>query len=110
LHQLLRELRASARRSAERRRELTGVHLLVLGRTASRAGSSDAAKRRRELERLALALGAHDPERTLARGYALIQDRAGDPLPSAAAAAAAGDLRIRFRDGTLPASVLEADR
>ncbi|PZS08790.1 MAG: exodeoxyribonuclease VII large subunit [Solirubrobacterales bacterium] len=107
LHQLLRELRASARRAGEHGRELAGVHLLVLGRTAVRARSPDAAKRRRELERLALGLAAHDPERTLARGYALVQDGAGEPLPSAAAARRAGDLRLRFRDGSVPARVLE---
>jgi exodeoxyribonuclease VII large subunit len=107
LHQLLRELRASARRACTAGGERAGVHLLVLGRTAERARSSEAAKRRRELERFALALAAHDPDRTLARGYALVQNRSGEPLPSAAAASAARELRLRFHDGVVDATVHE---
>ena len=107
LHQLTRELRAIGRRACASGRERAGVHLLVLGRTAERARSSDAARRRRDLERLALALAAHDPERTLARGYAMVKDRAGEPLTSAAAAREAEDLTVRFHDGELPARVSE---
>jgi exodeoxyribonuclease VII large subunit len=105
LHQLLRELRASTRRAGEHGRELAGVHLLVLGRSATRARGSEAAKRKVELERLALALAAHDPERTLERGYALVQDRTGEPLGSAADARAADELELRFHDGVVPAKV-----
>jgi len=105
LHQLLRELRASARRGIEAGRRRAGVHALVLDRAAGRARTSDQAARRRELERLALALAAHDPERTLARGYALVEDRAGQALGSAAAAHAAHDLRLRFHDGAVEAEV-----
>jgi exodeoxyribonuclease VII large subunit len=105
LHQLLRELRASAKRKGTSGRELAGVHLLVLTRGAGRAGGSGAANRRRELERLMLALAAHDPQRTLARGYALVQDRAGEPLASAAAASATAELRLRFHDGSLDVTV-----
>ena len=71
---------------------------------AARAAGPDAARRRRELERLALALAAHDPERTLARGYALVagpRRRAGRrrrPRP-----ARRGDLRLRFHDGAVGA-------
>jgi exodeoxyribonuclease VII large subunit len=107
LHQVLRELRASARRISDEGRSLAGVHLLVLGRTAARAKSSDAERRRRELGRLALALAAHDPQRTLARGYALVEDTAGQPLSSAGAARAARDLDLRFHDGQVPARVRE---
>ena len=78
LHQRLRELRASARRGTERGRETARGHATVLDRGAARAAGSDRERRRRDLERLALALGAHDPERTLARGYALVTDRDGD--------------------------------
>jgi len=107
LHQLVRELRASARQAAEQRRSLAGRHLLVLGRTQERARTSDQVRRRRELERLSLALAAHDPERTLARGYALVQDRAGEPLTSAAAVRDARELDLRLRDGVVPARVLD---
>jgi exodeoxyribonuclease VII large subunit len=105
LHQLLRELRASARRTTDRGRSDAAVHLLVLQRNAARAQSSDTTKRRSELERLSLALAAHDPDRTLARGYALVQDRAGEPLGSAPAARSAGDIRLRFHDDTIGARV-----
>jgi exodeoxyribonuclease VII large subunit len=107
LHQMLRELRASARRKAVDGRELAGVHLLVLGRSAARAQSSDTTRRRTELERLALALAAHDPERTLERGYALVEDRAGEPLTSAGSARDAVRLTVRFHDGRVPAQVTE---
>jgi exodeoxyribonuclease VII large subunit len=79
----------------------------VISRTSERTQGSEATRRRRELERLALALGAHDPERTLARGYALVQDPAGEPLGSAAAARGARDVRLRFHDGVLGARVEE---
>jgi exodeoxyribonuclease VII large subunit len=102
---MLRELRASAKRAGEQGRMRASTHLLVLRRTAERARASDHAKRTRELERLTLALAAHDPQRTLARGYALVEDRGGEPLGSAVAAREAGDLRLRFHDGTLPARV-----
>jgi exodeoxyribonuclease VII large subunit len=105
LHQKLRELRASARRSCERGHELASMHLLVLGRTATRARGSEQARRRSEVERLALALAAHDPDRTLARGYALVEDRAGEPLSSAGAARAAQRIRLRFHDGRVSAQV-----
>ena len=107
LHQLARELRAAARRGLERRRERAGVHAVVLGRATERARTSERAARGRELQRLALALAAHDPERTLARGYALVEDRAGEALGSAQAARAARDVRLRFHDGVLPATISE---
>jgi exodeoxyribonuclease VII large subunit len=102
------------------------VHTLVLSRKAAvaaldgkragllvkghhdalrRVGSAAILRRRRDLDRLSLALGAHDPQRTLERGYALVQDRAGEPLGSAAAARAAGSLGIRFHDGRVAAEV-----
>jgi exodeoxyribonuclease VII large subunit len=130
LHQLLRELRASARRAAEEGATLARVHTLVLSRKASVAtleadraklvvrrrhdgltSSSEAAlaRRRRDLDQLALALAAHDPARTLARGYALVQDAAGEPLGSAASARTAGDVTLRFHDGRVPARVCETE-
>lgn len=109
LHQLLRELRASARRAADDGGELARVHLLVLVRGAARARASDAGNRERDLARLRLALAAHDPERTLARGYALVANRAGEPLASAAAARSAAELRLRFHDDVLRARVTSPD-
>jgi exodeoxyribonuclease VII large subunit len=74
-------------------------------RTASSAGAlartsaAAAASRRRDLERLALALAAHDPERTLERGYALVEDPVGAPVTSAAAAREQPRLVVRLHDG-----------
>jgi exodeoxyribonuclease VII large subunit len=103
LHQLIRESRASARRTTSAGSELTRVHVLALERSAIRAASIEASRRRADLDRLGLALAAHDPERTLARGYAMVEDRRGEPLPSAAAARAAERLTVRFADGRVHA-------
>jgi exodeoxyribonuclease VII large subunit len=105
LHQLLRELRASARRGVAKGRDHARAHASVLHRATERASTSDRAARGRELQRLALALAAHDPERTLARGYALIEDRAGQALGSADAAREARNVRLRFHDDAVEAEV-----
>src|SRR5204862_7358961 len=105
-HQQVRELRAATRRRLAEGRELAATHLLVITRSADRvardhdhnaaslrirgadprrAGDGAVARRARDLERLALALAAHDPERTLARGYALVEDGDGALVTSAAA-------------------------
>lgn len=105
MHQLLRELRASGRRAAERSQATRSRQLLALERSSARALGPDRAQRARDLERLLLALAAHDPERTMARGYALVRDRDGTPLGSATAARAAVELELRFHDGSVPARV-----
>ena len=107
LHQLLRELRASARRAAARGAERNAIHTTVLRRATERAQGADRTRRARELERLELALAAHDPQRTMARGYALVTDLDGKPLASAAAARDAGRIELRFHDGRVPARVQE---
>jgi exodeoxyribonuclease VII large subunit len=105
LHQLARELRASSRRAIENGRARAAAQASALARATERGRGSERAARERELHRLALALAAHDPERTLARGYALVEDRAGQPLASAAAARAARDIRLRFHDDAVDAEV-----
>ncbi|MGZ4311330.1 MAG: exodeoxyribonuclease VII large subunit [Solirubrobacteraceae bacterium] len=105
LHQLLRELRASARRQAEAGQARAARHATVLERTAVRAADGERTRRGRDLERLALALAAHDPQRTMARGYALVEDRAGLALGSARAARSARELTLRFHDGAVAAEV-----
>jgi len=107
LHQLLRELRASARRGVARERASNATRLLVLRRKAE-AATIDHARRRGDLERLLLALAAHDPERTLARGYALVEDSAGELVTTAARARATGALALRFHDGRVRANVEDA--
>jgi exodeoxyribonuclease VII large subunit len=126
LHQQLREMRASARRRVGDGYGHAGRWALVMGRKAHvaeaervrgaaalhrvpaelrRAAGADRARRARDLERLRIALAAHDPERTLERGYALVEDAAGEVVTGAAAARDAGELGIRFADGRVRARV-----
>jgi exodeoxyribonuclease VII large subunit len=108
LHQHLRETRAGARRRLRGERELTERRLLVLARKSA-AGLAECRERGpRELRRLELALAAHDPQRTLERGYLLAQDAHGEPVASTVEAAKAGALRLRFADGVLPAQIQES--
>ena len=103
LHQRLREIRAAGRRRIEHERRRSATKALVLERKAH-AASSDARAASR-LGALALALAAHDPDRTLERGYALVSDRAGGVVTSAAAARRAGDVRLRFGDAAIDATI-----
>ncbi|MGZ4349700.1 MAG: exodeoxyribonuclease VII large subunit, partial [Solirubrobacteraceae bacterium] len=96
---------ASARRQAEAGQARAARHATVLERTAVRAADGERTRRGRDLERLALALAAHDPQRTMARGYALVEDRAGLALGSARAARSARELTLRFHDGAVAAEV-----
>jgi exodeoxyribonuclease VII large subunit len=105
LHQLVRELRASGRRVPASVLERLRAETRALERHGTRARSADRAARARELERLRLALDAHDPARTLARGYAVVEDDAGTALGSAAAMRAAVRVNVRFHDGSVPAVV-----
>ena len=101
LHQQMREMRASARRRVGDERDLARRHLIVLERKATAATGAGVRERARDLERLRLALDAHDPERTLERGFALVEDDAGEPVTSARRAAELDGLAVRFADGRL---------
>jgi exodeoxyribonuclease VII large subunit len=105
LHQQVRELRASARRGLAERRGLAGTHALVLERKASATTVAARTTRMRALDALSLALTAHDPERTLARGYALVETPSGELVTGAEAARRAGDVDVRFHDGAVRARV-----
>jgi exodeoxyribonuclease VII large subunit len=107
LHQQLREIRAGSRRRVESERRLTEGRAVALERKAASSVLDCRERRPRELARLALALAGHDPQRTLERGYVLAQSASGDPIVSAAGARDAGELRLRFADGTLPARIVE---
>ena len=61
------------------------------------------------LARLSAALAAHDPQRTLERGYALAVDADGEPLATADAIRTANDFDLRMADGTGPARIRDAD-
>ncbi len=107
LHQQVREMRAAGRRRVEREHERTARRALVLERKTAAAVLDCRGRRPRELEQLALALAAHDPQRTLERGYALVQSPAGKPIASAAAARTQTAVQLRFADGTVAAEIDE---
>jgi len=127
LNQKIREIRAASERGiAERagfQRRIAGVVLdRARRRGVERAAAAVAADRRRAegiersaeralrrrreaLRKAAVALRAHDPERTLERGYALAATPDGEPVTSAAAAVAAAQVRLRFADGRVKAEI-----
>jgi len=104
LNQKIREIRAAAERGlVERAASQRRVGTLVLERARRRAAGADMEKRREALHRAAVALRAHEPERTLERGYALVEGEEGEPLASAAEAGAAERISLRFSDGRVRA-------
>ena len=107
LHQTSREMRASGRRRAADERSRVARRALVLDRKAQ-ASALDA-HRASGLQALALALAAHDPARTLERGYALVTDRDGEPVTTAAAARKAQAVALRFADAAVDATICADD-
>jgi uncharacterized circularly permuted ATP-grasp superfamily protein len=102
---LEREAGGSARRGVADRRGLARTHGLVLDRKATATILAARTSRMAALDAFALALAAHDPDRTLARGYALVQDDAGELVTGVEAARAAGRFDVRFHDGAVRARV-----
>jgi len=129
LHQMIREIRASARRAVEaataesRRRALVlsrrggaALHASARsrrelgGRAASieRHRGSATAERAAVLERLTRTLAAHEPERVLERGYAIVRsEEGGEVITSAAEARRLGALRVRFADDDVRTEVVD---
>jgi len=106
LNQKTREMRAASERGVgERRSFQRRIALVVLDRAARRAAGPEAASRREALRRAEVAFRAHDPERTLERGYALAEDDEGEPVTAAAEARAAGHVKLRFADGSVGAEI-----
>jgi exodeoxyribonuclease VII large subunit len=123
LHQQLREIRASASRGVSgrereglaaaaalaRRADATGaavqrsgVRALADAGALERVSLAASTRRRAELDRLAMAIAAHDPQRTLERGYALVEGPGGEPVTSADSARTLDAMTLRLHDGTLP--------
>jgi exodeoxyribonuclease VII large subunit len=123
LHQKAREIRAASARGLEKRSERAMRFLTVLERRLSatrlatersrrelrrdaealdRSGERLAERRLERLASLTAALNAHDPQRTLERGYALVEDSAGEPITSASAARTHARLTLRLHDGRVP--------
>ncbi len=110
LNQKTREIRAASERGvAERLGFQRRLAAVVLERARRRAAGPEIERRRAALHRAEIALRAHQPERTLERGYALVEDEAGEPISSAAAASAAARVRLRFADGRVGARIEEDD-
>ena len=130
LHQKIREIRASARRAVEAATRVSATRATVLGRkrdaalhgiegarrelrteaaALSRHRTAAPAERAAVLERLAKTLAAHDPERVLERGYAIVEGAGGGVVSTAEAARREHRLRVRFADDHVSAEVLEDD-
>jgi exodeoxyribonuclease VII large subunit len=103
---VLERARRRALGQVERATDEGRRHGAALDSAAARA----VAQRREALRNAAVALRAHDPERTLERGYALAETPDGEPLTSAAAATAAERFSLRFRDGRIDATTADDDR
>jgi exodeoxyribonuclease VII large subunit len=110
LNQKTREIRAASERGiAERLGFQRRLATVVLERARQRAAGAEMERRRTALHRAEVALRAHEPERTLERGYALVETGEEEPVSSAAAAVAAGRVRLRFADGSVGAKIEEPD-
>ena len=127
LNQKIREIRAASERGVgerlgfqrriatvvlrrARQRALEGVQEAASeerqrGAAIDRAATRSLQQRREALKKAAVTLRAHDPERTLERGYALAETGEGEPVTSAAGAVAAGEVRLRFADGRVKADI-----
>jgi exodeoxyribonuclease VII large subunit len=108
LNQKTREIRAASERGvAERLGFQRRLATVVLERARRRAEGAEMERRRTALHRAEVALRAHEPERTLERGYALVEAGEGEPVSSAAEAVAAGRVKLRFADGSVGAKIEE---
>ena len=128
LHQMTREIRASARRAIEAGTTDSSRRALVLARKRSAAlhaadgsrrelaGQAATLRRHREaataeraatLDRLAQTLAAHDPDRVLERGYAIVESAGGDVVTTAERARRERRLRVRFSDDHVVADVAD---
>jgi exodeoxyribonuclease VII large subunit len=127
LNQKIREIRAASERGLAgrvgfqrriatvvldraRRRglERTAAAIAVEGRRGGaieRSAARSLQRRREALRKAAVALRAHDPERTLERGYALAETEGGEPVTSADGAVAAAAVKLRFADGRVRAKI-----
>jgi exodeoxyribonuclease VII large subunit len=130
LHQRTREIRAASWRGVATRLEWQrriavsvlerrlGATRTVVDREAralprqalnlDRAARALADRQAQALRASGAALNAHDPQRTLERGYALVLDAAGDPLSTTDKLRAAGAFDVKVADGVVGARV--ADR
>jgi exodeoxyribonuclease VII large subunit len=110
LNQKTREIRAASERGvAERLNFQRRLASVVLERAHRRAAGPEMERRREVLRQSAVSLRAHEPERTLERGYALVERGDGEPVTTASGAVAAERVRLRFSDGSIGARIEQPD-
>jgi len=109
LHQDARELRAAGQRRLLLERERSATVAEVLRRKAVAGAGPDKLARLRTLEGLSIALSAHDPKGVLERGYAIVEDGAGNVVTTAAQAREAADVRLQFADDSVAAKIKASD-
>lgn len=108
LHQKLREVRAASKRALGARVERLATFGLVLRRRrAAEIHDAREGDLRKRIASIEATIAAHDPERVLERGYAVVSDRAGDLVTSATAARDAGRIGVRFADDDVEAEVID---
>ena len=105
LHQRAREIRASAARATAAERDLTRTRAVVLDRKARAAAGPETQALRRALAAVTAALDGADPKGVLARGYAIVEDAAGEPVTSAGEARKQARVKLRFADGEVGAKI-----
>jgi exodeoxyribonuclease VII large subunit len=99
-------LAASLRANAEAHRNRIGSQgerVAALGERAQRAARLLLRHRLASLDRCGQMLNALSHRGVLARGFALVRDLEGRPLPQAAAVAPGMDIEIEFSDGRVRA-------
>lgn len=100
---------ARARRRAIEEAAVAAIESRRHGAAIERAAAATLKRRREALGRISVALRAHDPERTLERGYALAETMAGEPVTGVAEARAAGRISLRFADGRIQLQPSQGD-
>jgi exodeoxyribonuclease VII large subunit len=85
------------------------ARLAASAASLERAGRALEARQAQALAGHKAALRALDPERALERGYALLMDANGEPLPSAEALRRAGRFDVRLADGSVGAQVIDSN-
>lgn len=106
--ELQAELRKCSLRMSSASRALVrskADHVRNIGRDIASAGSMQVTQRQHQVQAVAGRLHALSPLATLARGYAVARDGAGNTLSATAAFAPGMPFDLVVRDGTVPAQV-----
>ncbi|HKJ36233.1 MAG TPA: exodeoxyribonuclease VII large subunit, partial [Solirubrobacterales bacterium] len=108
LHQKIREVRAASKKALGGRAERLSTFGLVLKRRReAELHDARAGDLRKRIASIEATIGAHDPERVLERGYAVVSGPGGEVVTSAREARAARRLGVRFSDDDVEAEVID---